>query len=118
MLPSMRHYLRFVDLEKEFDARGFMHKVYSIKTNIATNLINCRPHSPVLPSNSSTVSRNAVSLIWVVSYNALLTNCSFFVDTDFSVLGPDRTTFNVVSVVLAILLWPSHMGSRVPTVQS
>jgi flavine halogenase len=27
MLPSMRHYLRFIDLEQEYDARGFMHKV-------------------------------------------------------------------------------------------
>ncbi|KAF8523372.1 FAD/NAD-binding domain-containing protein [Hysterangium stoloniferum] len=26
MLPSMRHYLRFVDLEKEYDKRNFMHK--------------------------------------------------------------------------------------------
>ncbi|KXN84312.1 Tryptophan 2-halogenase [Leucoagaricus sp. SymC.cos] len=26
MLPSMRHYLRFIDLESEYDRRGFLHK--------------------------------------------------------------------------------------------
>ncbi|KAK0196714.1 FAD/NAD-binding domain-containing protein [Armillaria mellea] len=26
LLPSMRHYLRFIDLESEYDARKFMHK--------------------------------------------------------------------------------------------
>ncbi|KAJ8495367.1 hypothetical protein ONZ45_g12901 [Pleurotus djamor] len=26
MLPSMRHYLRFIDLETEYDKRGFLHK--------------------------------------------------------------------------------------------
>jgi hypothetical protein len=29
MLPSMRHYLRFIDLEREYEARGFMRKVRS-----------------------------------------------------------------------------------------
>lgn len=27
MLPSMRQYLRFIDLENEYDIRGFLHKV-------------------------------------------------------------------------------------------
>lgn len=27
MLPSMRHFLRFIDLDDKFDAHGFRHKV-------------------------------------------------------------------------------------------
>ncbi|KAJ4469986.1 hypothetical protein C8J55DRAFT_537748 [Lentinula edodes] len=51
MLPSMRHYLRFIDLEHEYDRRGFVHKA---------------------------------------------TWCSIQVYTDFNILGPDRTTWNVL----------------------
>ena len=27
MLPSLRHYLRYIDIEKDFDAKGFTVKV-------------------------------------------------------------------------------------------
>ena len=29
MLPSLRHYLRYIDIEKDFDAKGFTVKVLS-----------------------------------------------------------------------------------------
>lgn len=30
MLPSMRHFLRFIDLDETFDSYGFKHKVSTI----------------------------------------------------------------------------------------
>ncbi|ETW77133.1 putative halogenase [Heterobasidion irregulare TC 32-1] len=57
MLPSMRHYLRFIDLEDEFDARGFMHKP-GAAFKFVHGMGECY--------------------------------------TDFSILGPSRTTWNVV----------------------
>ncbi|KAJ6625002.1 hypothetical protein B0H10DRAFT_688138 [Mycena sp. CBHHK59/15] len=57
MFPSMRHYLRFIDLEKEFDAKGFMHK-----PGAAFKFVQGQRE------------------------------CY----TDFSILGPSRTTWNVV----------------------
>ncbi|KAJ7595788.1 FAD/NAD-binding domain-containing protein [Mycena floridula] len=57
MLPSMRHYLRFVDLEAEFDARGFMHK----------------------PGACFKFRQDQEECF-----------------TDFSLLGPGRTTWNVL----------------------
>ncbi|KIJ54121.1 hypothetical protein M422DRAFT_73736 [Sphaerobolus stellatus SS14] len=56
MLPSMRHYLRFVDLEEEYDRRKFMHK-----PGAAFKFVHGQRE------------------------------CY----TDFSILGPDRTTWNV-----------------------
>ncbi|KAJ8518265.1 hypothetical protein ONZ45_g4620 [Pleurotus djamor] len=56
MLPSMRHYLRFIDLEDEYDKRGFMHK-----PGAAFKFVHG--------------TRECY--------------------TDFNILGPDRTTWNV-----------------------
>nr|A0A0U3C228.1 RecName: Full=Flavin-dependent halogenase armH5 [Armillaria mellea]ALT31852.1 ArmH5 [Armillaria mellea] len=56
MLPSMRHYLRFIDLESEYDARKFMHK-----PGAAFKFVHGQRE------------------------------CY----TDFKILGPDRTTWNV-----------------------
>ncbi|KAF8636117.1 hypothetical protein AX17_003820 [Amanita inopinata Kibby_2008] len=57
MLPSMRHFLRFVDLEEEFHNHGFMHK-----PGAAFKLHHGTPETY----------------------------------TDFSTLGPSRTTWNVI----------------------
>lgn len=32
MLPSIRHFLRFIDLDSKFDSYGFVQKVSSIQT--------------------------------------------------------------------------------------
>lgn len=62
MLPSMRQYLRFIDLENEYDIRGFIHKVaYAawIKRYYQLKLSSQAPFS-----NSSMEHQNAVSVRW------------------------------------------------------
>ncbi|KAG9219087.1 hypothetical protein CCMSSC00406_0001497 [Pleurotus cornucopiae] len=58
MLPSMRQYLRFIDLENEYDIRGFIHKVAyaaSIKRYYQLKLSSQEPFS-----NLSMVHQNAI----------------------------------------------------------
>ncbi|KAF9461922.1 FAD/NAD-binding domain-containing protein [Collybia nuda] len=76
MLPSMRHYLRFIDLEDEFEARGFKHKP-GAAFKFVHGMRECY--------------------------------------TDFSTLGPHRTTWNVVRAEAddLMLRHASRQGVRV-----
>ena len=62
MLPSMRHYLRFIDLEAEYDKKQFRHKVFpsALPTILHLNIVEI---SLVPHSNSFMAKENAVSML-------------------------------------------------------
>lgn len=62
MVASMRHLLRFIDLEQKFESYGFVKKVRN-KTprRPKRNYVDCSP-SPVQRSSSNRTSARAVSI--------------------------------------------------------
>jgi hypothetical protein len=50
MLASMRHLLRFIDLDSKFDAYGFVKKVLRFKSLFEQLILNTA-YSPVLRSS-------------------------------------------------------------------
>lgn len=107
MLPSMRHFLRFVELEEKFENYGFMRKV----------LPNYQ--LAVIGDLTSHINQEGAAFHFNIHkregcmYIRALTSMGFsshsgcqYLDSDFTALGKDNYTWNVVRQTGSILLLP------------
>lgn len=92
LIPSVRHYLRFIDAEEKVASYGFARKVPNPAQD-ETRLLITWYLSPAQPSNSTSICARVVSATLSVVLPPLLT--SIHTDTDFVALGASNNAWNV-----------------------
>jgi hypothetical protein len=97
MLPSMRHFLRFIDADDKFNSFGFVQKVFSFFLRASFEILMADAFSTAPLSNSTLASVKDVRLArflinFFYAYSAILSVTNFVSDM------PDNYTWNVVSI--------------------